>query len=280
MLRRSFSVTNSYDELIRGDIRHLEHVKDAPVIVICHGFKGFKDWGFFPFFAENIAEAGYISVSFNFSRNGLGPDPLNFTNLELFAKNTYSHELADLKCILQSIRDQKIGKGLIDSERIGLFGHSRGAGIVLLETAADREIQAVVTWGAIANVDRFSKEQKNDWKKHGFIEIENKRTQQMMRLNIDLLNDIVDNKKSLDILNAVKSIESPTLIIHGDRDDSVPVNESQQIFDHLETEIKEIHLIENGNHTFGISHPMQAQSAQFSTALDLTENWFDRYLTI
>jgi dienelactone hydrolase len=280
MLRRSFSLINSSEELIRGDIRHLEHVKDAPVIVICHGFKGFKDWGFFPSLAENIAEAGYIALSFNFSRNGLGPDPLNFTRLDLFAKNTFTHELADLNFILEAVRERKIGKGLIDSERIGLLGHSRGGGIVLLQTATDKKIQALVTWGAIAYVDRFSKEQVNGWKKDGFIEIENKRTQQLMRLDIDLLNDITKNKKKLNILDAAKTIEAPTLILHGEQDDSVPVNESQQIFDHLKTDIKEIHFIENSNHTFGISHPMQSQSAQFGTVLDLTENWFDRYLTI
>ena len=118
MLRRNFSLSNSHGEFIRGDLRHIENVKNAPAIVICHGFKGFKDWGFFPSLAEDLAETGYVSIVFNFSRNGLGPDPQNFTNLNLFAKNTYTHELEDLACVVNGIQEGNIGKGLIDPDRI------------------------------------------------------------------------------------------------------------------------------------------------------------------
>ena len=39
-----------------------------------HGFKGFKDWGFFPHLADRLARAGLVAVSFNFSGSGVGPD--------------------------------------------------------------------------------------------------------------------------------------------------------------------------------------------------------------
>jgi len=112
------------------------------------------------------------------------------------------------------------------------------------------------------------------------IEIENKRTKQIMRIERDLLQDIEKNKSQLNILAAAKRIEIPTMLIHGNNDDSVPLNESQEIYTHLASEFKEIHIIENANHTFGISHPMHSRSQEYNIVLDLTESWFDKYLLL
>jgi len=278
MIRKSFTLTNPQGEFIRGDLRYRQDLREAPVVVICHGFKGFKDWGFFPFICERLADDGYIAISFNFSRNGIGADPLNFTELEKFADNTYSHELSDLQTVLQTIRDGKLGNGLVDPDRIGLLGHSRGGGIVLLHAATDEEIKAVVTWSAISTVERYSQEQVEHWKQQGFIELENKRTRQIMRLNKTLLEDLEKNRSKLDILKAAGKLESPTLIIHGDADESVPVEEAQRIYDNLGSVERSLEIIEGASHTFGISHPMESRTKQFDTVLDLTESWFDRHM--
>jgi dienelactone hydrolase len=280
MMRRSFTLKNSYDELIRGDLRHREDVKDAPTIIICHGFKGFKDWGFFPVTAESLAEAGYVAVTFNFSRNGIGSDLHNFTELDQFAINTYSHELDDLNCVTEAIIAGELGKGLIDIEKIGLLGHSRGGGLALIYASNEDRIKTLVTWSAIATVERYSEEEIKLWEKNGYIEIENRRTKQLMRIHLDLINDIRKNKNKLNILKSVKNLEIPTLIIHGDMDESVPADEATEIYNNLGATSKDLILIEGGLHTFGTSHPMEAKTASFDTVLDLTENWFDRYLNI
>ena len=86
MMHKNLSVTNSASELIRAEIYHRNAIKDAPVIIICHGFKGFKNWAFFPVLADYLAQSGYIAITFNFSRNGIGADLQNFTELEKFEK--------------------------------------------------------------------------------------------------------------------------------------------------------------------------------------------------
>ena len=48
MLRKSFALINNDNEYLRGDLRYREDARNVPTIIICHGFKGFKDWGFFP----------------------------------------------------------------------------------------------------------------------------------------------------------------------------------------------------------------------------------------
>jgi dienelactone hydrolase len=278
MVHKNFSLTNPSSEIIRAEIHYREGIKQAPIIVICHGFKGFKDWAFFPFLADSLAHAGYVTLTFNFSRNGIGSDLDNFTEFELFEKNTYSHELDDLQCIINAIVKNNIGRGLVDPERIGLFGHSRGGGISILHASQDDRVKALVTWSAISHIDRFPDDVKEKWAKDGFIEIENKRTLQILRLGVNLLNDIRDNASRLDILAASNKLAIPTLILHGDRDESVPVAEAHAIYDQIMTDEKELILIEGGSHTYGAQHPMTSMTGPLENAFDLTENWFDRFL--
>ena len=62
---------------LRGDIRE---GRISSAIVVCHGFKGFKDWGFFPYLADCLAAGtGAMVISFNFSGSGIGPDLESFT---------------------------------------------------------------------------------------------------------------------------------------------------------------------------------------------------------
>ena len=63
------------------------------VVVFCHGFKGFKDWGHFNKVSEMFANAGFVFVKFNFSHNGTSPEsPSDFVDLEAFGNNNFSIE--------------------------------------------------------------------------------------------------------------------------------------------------------------------------------------------
>ena len=42
-----------------------------PVLVYCHGFKGFKQWGHVPFIHEYFATGEYAVIAFNHSHNGV-----------------------------------------------------------------------------------------------------------------------------------------------------------------------------------------------------------------
>ena len=53
------------------DVRAGGRAAPRPAVVIVHGFKGFKDWGFFPPFAERVARAGMTAVTFNMSGSGV-----------------------------------------------------------------------------------------------------------------------------------------------------------------------------------------------------------------
>ena len=77
-----FELPGPNGSVIRGDVRLSDSDGKRPVVIICHGFKGFKDWGFHPFIGEALAAAGFVAVHINFSHNGVGEDLLEFTELD------------------------------------------------------------------------------------------------------------------------------------------------------------------------------------------------------
>ena len=68
---------------------------DAPCVVYLHGFKGFKDWGWVPYIAECLDEFGIRLLAPNFSHNGIGAVPDQFTELDKFRDNTFSLEVEE-----------------------------------------------------------------------------------------------------------------------------------------------------------------------------------------
>ena len=42
----------------------------APIVIFCHGYKGYKDWGAWTLFAKDFASQGIAFLKFNFSYNG------------------------------------------------------------------------------------------------------------------------------------------------------------------------------------------------------------------
>lgn len=245
-----------------------------PLIIFAHGFKGFKDWGGFPYLCGKLSEGGFAVLSFNFSHNGVSSDsPMDFTRLDLFEKNTHSIELNDLRSVINYI-DELAEKYPVDKNRIGLAGHSRGGGISAVTAYENERIKALCLLASVAKFDRYTDEQKKRWREKGFIEIPNTRTNQMMRLNETLLDDIEKNKDRLHILKAVSELKKPLLIIHGKEDLAVRYTDAESIYNSADKKQTEIHLIENTGHTFGTEHPFKGTTQHFEKAIKLATGFF------
>jgi len=155
-------------------------------VVVCHGFKGFAHWAFFPYVARKLAEKELTAITFDFSGSGIGPDRESFTQAEAFANNTFTRELEDLELLEEYARRRHWIAG-----KFGLFGHSRGGGMAILYAAAEgSNVNSLVTWAAISYTNRWSPEDTLVWRKRGYAEVTNSRTGQVMRLGTDLLDDV------------------------------------------------------------------------------------------
>ena len=279
MIHRRFTLMSSLGDPIRGDIRFLEGGGKRPAVIVCHGFKGFKDWGFHPHLGVRLAEAGFVAVHFNLSRNGVGEDLMEFTEPEKFRKNTSTIELQDLATVIQAVQTQFPGD-LVDSSRIGLLGHSRGGGLAILAAALHPGVKALVTWAAVSTFDRFDDPATVDiWRKMGYLDVVNSRTGQVLQMGIEYLDDLRQNKEKLDILAAASRLKIPFRLIHGTADESVSFLEAGAIRGRAKN-AKPVELIslEGAGHTFGAAHPFERTTRHLEEAIHETTEWFERYM--
>jgi uncharacterized protein len=248
---------------------------DVPraTVIICHGFKGFSRWGFFPHLAELLAREGFRAIRFDFSGSGVGADGESFTEIEAFAENTFSRELEDLAAVEAEARR----RGWLETP-YGLVGHSRGGGTAILHAAGDPAVGALVTLAAISHVRRWSESEAREWRARGYTEIINSRTKQVLRLGTALLDDVdagADGR--LDIQAAASRMKAPWLIIHGDADATVPVDDAHRLAEAAPD--ARLLIIDGASHTFDITHPMQASSPALDLVVSETAEWMRRELT-
>jgi pimeloyl-ACP methyl ester carboxylesterase len=267
---------------LQGLIDFPEAAGERPAVVICHGFKGFMEWGFFPHLAALLAARGYVAVRFNLSGTGMRPGDELVTDPEAFRENTYSRELADLLAVLEAT-GQTIAPGRVDRGRLALFGHSRGGGDALLAAARSpwrERVRALVTWAAIADVNRFTPEQKEEWRRQGELPVTNARTGQQLALGLGMLADIEERRAELDLLAAAEARRAPWLIVHGEQDESVPAAEGRRLAERAggPPEDTELLLIPEAEHTFGARHPFAGPTPQLIRAMNATQRWLRAHL--
>jgi len=231
-----------YDLTIPGDFK-------GDLIVFIHGYKGYKDWGAWNLMEQAFVEEGFGFCKLNLSHNGgTTENGIDFPDLEAFANNTYSKEKFDVQALLNELE-----KHINPLPRIHLMGHSRGGGIALLN-ALDNRVTSVITLAAISSVaSRFSDEKMlAAWKETGVRYVKNERTKQEMPHYYSQYLDFVEFKDELDIEKACKNLTKPNLVIHGEKDTSVSIEEGVEIAQWTNSPL---YTIENTDHVFGSSHP-------------------------
>ncbi|RPI67965.1 MAG: alpha/beta hydrolase [Ignavibacteriales bacterium] len=276
-MQKDFSLFTAANNEISVTIYGYESFDKNPVLIYVHGFKGFKDWGFVPYTAEYFTEKGYTVITFNFSHNGIGAVKDEFTELEKFGKNTYSLETSELSEIIDAYLFGFFGEN--PKSKVGLIGHSRGGAVALLTAKKRKEVSVLAVWSSISKVDRYTERQKKEWIKNGFIEVVNSRTNQSMKLDKNVLDDIENNKeKKLNIENAVKKYNRPLIIIHGEQDLTVPVKEGECIYEWSNKKKTKFVTVPAAGHTFDIVHPFAGTNQKFNTVLVETEQFFNKNL--
>ena len=252
----NIEVKGKHNKPIVTDVFYKETNQPKKIIIFCHGYKGFKDWGAWNIMAETFANAGFFFIKFNFSHNGGTVDnPIDFPDLEAFGTNNYTKELDDLETVIDWISGNSDFKNEINLEAIFLIGHSRGGGIVLLKANEDNRIKKVITLAGVCDFEKRTATigDLEQWKKDGVKYVLNGRTKQQMPHFYQFYEDFVKNKERFNVKKAAENLKIPQLIIHGDADTSVLIDEAENL--HKWNPKSEYQIIENANHVFNTSHP-------------------------
>jgi acetyl esterase/lipase len=183
-----------------------------PVLVYVHGgawIRGDKSEA--AMFAQSMTEQGYLVVSLNY---------------RLYPVGRYPAMIEDVKCAVRSLRANAAEYNL-DPDRVGAVGVSAGGHLVALlgtsEASAGMDVgeyldqssrvQAVVAMAPVTDL-----------------------TRKFPNADIELMRQVgfgEDNIVQASPISHVTADDPPFLLVHGDQDEVVPVEQSQLMYDRL-----------------------------------------------
>ena len=231
---------------------------EAPVgcAIIAHGFKGYKDFRMIPPIARGLCQAGFVAHAFNFSHSGMTANPDTFERTDLFEFDTWNKQVFDIQCIVAAIAGGRL-KGT--ALPYVLLGHSRGGVSAILfagRHAAGSSLPkpaGLVTAGSPDRACDLSASAKEQLRAEGFLASPSARTGQMLRIGLRWLTEQEADADAHDVLENVRKIECPILVVHGENDETVDVSSAASIAGAAAN--ARIATIKNCNHVFNAPNP-------------------------
>jgi dipeptidyl aminopeptidase/acylaminoacyl peptidase len=277
-----FDIPGARGERVRGEVRlPAGGGGPVPVVVIAHGFKAFRRWGFFPWLSERLAARGFASALFDFSHNGTDAAGDAYPRKDLFRAATWGTHQEDLAAVVAAVRAGGLpGAARIDPARLALLGHSLGGGLSVLLASRDRGVRCVVGLAPVNRADRFSPAEKAAWRRKGELGIVNTRTGETLPLGLGWLEDAEGRAAELDVAAAAARLACPLLVVHGDADTSVPPEEGRSL---VEAAIAagrpaRFALLPGTQHTFDAIHPFAGPTPALDAAWSEVAGFLDSFL--
>lgn len=118
-----------------------ETTNPAPAIVLCHGFRGIKEWAL-PDFAELFVKAGFVALAIDY--RGFGESDGERGRL------VPREQVSDIRAAMSWLENQPF----VDADQLLLYGTSFGGANVIQAAADDARVRAVVCQVGIGDVRR------------------------------------------------------------------------------------------------------------------------------
>lgn len=238
------SFLNSQGHRLAG-LFYASSVLDSTLIV-CHGFSGSKEGGGRALrMAEYLARPGMGVLLFDFAGNGESEGA--------FAETTLSGQMDDLKSAADWCRQA-------GAKRLAGMGRSFGGTTLLCRATEDSRFEAVCTWATpVYPLALFQ----------GFLQKETEDRMVLAGENgvIELKRDFMEDLAGHDVAACTAAIPPrPVLVVHGERDEVVPPNESEVIRKAAALSGR-LHLIPEADHRF---------STGVETVWELCRQWLEK----
>ena len=220
------------------------------ILIICHGFTGDKyEWGRFPKLAQSLNKEWIDALIFDFTGSGENERvPI-----------TLSKQIQDVESVYNWVKN----KGY---EEIAVLGLSFGGRTVLGANLPG--IKAYVFWAPAFFVQ--SSEDQRDWFKDldkGPVKIPSSGDGEPIIIDLSFVTEFA----KLRVKPFLKKLNSPTLIVQGTSDESVPLESTRKAFQLLpKDENHELIEVKNASHNF--------EGKLLNKFINNTVKWLKKYL--
>ncbi|MFC3799263.1 alpha/beta hydrolase family protein [Cohnella sp. GCM10012308] len=234
---------------IRGEVKTAGGGASRPAVLVSHGFRGHKDWAFWPETTDRLAAEGFYTVSFDYARV---PAREEGESEALIAEaSTLSRELEELAIVANALRAGELPLSeQADASRLGLIGHSRAGGSGIVHAAEQDGVRALVVWNGGSSPARGGGEGGRTL------------------LEAALDDDQARHAQRYAIEERLKEVRAEVLVVQGgaDRESLLAQN---RIFKQNAPHAQ-FHDIERADHTFNAVHPYAGTTPELEEALAVT----------
>lgn len=228
------------------------HVPEEPFekgAVIGHCFTCSRHTRILSQIGQDLSRAGFLALRFDFSGNGQSEGK--------FEESSYTKHIHEMKTAAKFVSNE-------GARWVGLLGHSMGAAIAILTAAQMPSVKAVCALAgrlSSTNALHFLTDEKvAQLQQAGCVSFSSRG--RSLRLCEEFFNDADRH----DLPARIKAISDRLMIVHGDRDEIVPVKEAKQAYNLNPAEI-ELAIIPKSDHMF-------SDQAVRSEVSRLIVNWF------
>lgn len=187
--------------------------KGRPLIVLCHGFSTSKDGRTYTRLEKIFNQKSLSTFRFDFFGHGESEGE--------FAEITISEAVDDVRSAIRFVKDSGYN-------RLGLVGSSFGGFASILTAGQSDDLFVLALKSPVSDylgllIARDHDIDVETWRREGFITVEGT-DGRSLRLNYSFFADA----ERINGYAFAENIKVPTLIVHGDRDETVPLEQSRK----------------------------------------------------
>lgn len=251
---REWTIEGSEDLPLHG-VTHSPTGDPKGVVIVVHGFMGTKDRNIIPSIATILCEAGYVTHRFNLAHAGVERDADRITRHDEFMRDSWRFTHEDIRHVFDAMRNAQIDG---DAMPITLLGHSRGGGAVV--GYAGRAVRegwktpgAVVSLSGIGWYSVMRDDVRKQLDEQGYYEVKTSRAEGgAVRCGPSWYAEHHDEGSDV-FAEDTKLVRCPALLVHGEADDTVPMDHPRRVKELLEVgecPRAELVTIPNADHNF------------------------------
>ncbi|MBW2973787.1 alpha/beta fold hydrolase [Candidatus Woesearchaeota archaeon] len=217
-MKKEISFKNNKGQTLMGDlyIPENKYKLKFPTVIVCHGIGGNKDEYNKVDLAETLYNEGFIALKFDFA--GRGKSEGKFEDITLSQQATE----------ISSAIDAAYSLPQVDKKEIGLVGHSFGGSAAIMAATKDRRIKSLVTISAAYDKTKAIKilvgtQGFKNWKKNGVAGM--RLNDRKENIKYTFWEDVMKHN----MLSYIKRIKIPFLVVHGEKDKLIGVNQAKAI---------------------------------------------------